>query len=381
MAKWRALADQTMADANRYLKYQADGSSSSFLNQGTDGLYTTPLRDTSMANAAGVDGQLGDSASDSDDVDTITIKRGMTLSKITNDNYEDGSIENQIRLAKYNELRSAHQIRAGNELDLPSQDVLDEIPVQAQGKATYLKEGAIIQARAAAAEGEFAKAFKQNVMKEAGFPTSDIRAALRLPQDEENAGLPNFGKDLRGQINDVLIKEDTRALTPWEIRNNMAKLAISMVGDPSYTFESDANGMEPNSYKCNLFVYDVGRASGVSMPTNNALPLRAWQWTWGVGDRPGWERVGFDERAIGDVISEGLPGSSGHCGFVVGSNMTVSAGYAPGAGVNGVVVNDWGYRSDWRSLLKQSTNTYYRYVGNVKSDNNEFNNIVPSIVW
>ncbi|WP_026939375.1 hypothetical protein [Holophaga foetida] len=62
MAKWRALADQTMADANRYLKYQADGSSSSFLNQGTDGLYTTPLRDTSLANAASVDGLVGQSS-------------------------------------------------------------------------------------------------------------------------------------------------------------------------------------------------------------------------------------------------------------------------------------------------------------------------------
>lgn len=144
-------------------------------------------------------------------------------------------------------------------------------------------------------------------------------------------------------------------------RADMASAALNAVaaatdGDTTYTTENDSKW--PAGYKCNEFVYDMGEAAGIDMPTINGVPIKAYQWAYGdaaVG-AAGFERV-YDPQP-GDIIASAF-GTEGHVGIIVAPGMTVSA--ASTSALDGVTENDWGFRGplDVPTILK----TYWRYTG------------------
>ena len=127
------------------------------------------------------------------------------------------------------------------------------------------------------------------------------------------------------------MSQETNATTADEIRERIAKVAESIVGSKHWAYAANS-GHGKNTYKCNYFVYDIGRMSGATMPIRTGLlggnkgPVGAGKGGWGdpKAKLKCWKKVDTPQR--GDIVAaRNDPGGAYHVGIYVGSSTTVSA--------------------------------------------------------
>ena len=125
-----------------------------------------------------------------------------------------------------------------------------------------------------------------------------------------------------------------------------------------YGLNDVVGGFHKGEYKCNKFVYDALKRSGIDAPVypGGEWPYQAGVWGNPKFKIPGWTIVDLADAKRGDVVAQrrGYRDATGHVGIVVGSGQTLSA-HNEGLGIDG-----YGFESDpkWTEPVVVS-----RYVG------------------
>ena len=144
------------------------------------------------------------------------------------------------------------------------------------------------------------------------------------------------------------------------IRYNIGKSAIDNEGSDYWSYYNETDKAGVNTYKCNIFAYDMILAGGATAPLRkDGMPLLAGEWGLKNNFITGWTvlNTACFRPMPGDIISEahdyGPGGPTGHMGVVTGNGRTTSASSI----TDKIEGNDWGFRPE-------NTNTViWRYIG------------------
>ena len=134
-------------------------------------------------------------------------------------------------------------------------------------------------------------------------------------------------------INDTVCQETVsqgiNGTRTEEIRAIIANAAEGFVGTTYWSFIAKSGPLGRHSYKCNIFVDEIGRRSGATMPDGSIDggrkgPLKADEDGWNdpKAKLKCWEKVCTPQR--GDIVAACKNGRY-HVGIYVGNSSTVSA--------------------------------------------------------
>ena len=166
-----------------------------------------------------------------------------------------------------------------------------------------------------------------------------------------------------------------------EARTKLNKCALETEGSLAWAKNVQRGLLPAGSFKCNLYVYEMGRLAGMHMPARKSstksicYPFTAGEWADPKFKIDGWKIIPISMLQDGDIIAKTdtrfstlryLSGrarrGTGHVGIVVrkeGRLMTASA--SSDANPSGmIVVNDFGFN---KTNLKKGIWTARRYVG------------------
>tara|TARA_B100001248_G_scaffold217689_1_gene172885 strand:- start:9254 stop:10027 length:774 start_codon:yes stop_codon:yes gene_type:complete len=170
-------------------------------------------------------------------------------------------------------------------------------------------------------------------------------------------------------------------------REDLATFAKEEEGAVCWAKNRKRRGFRAGALKCNLFVYELGKAAGMRMPTLSVSggredPITAGQWADPGYVTEGWEVIPFSEIAPGDILARtgtrvkffrecgGIVGvGTGHVGIVVRKNdrlQTASSSTAKGTSPPGkIVVNDFGFRENetdsWIWTARRYTGKHFEH--------------------
>jgi|GEM_PF-6975301 len=180
----------------------------------------------------------------------------------------------------------------------------------------------------------------------------DIMAYLAEPSYFQGIDFSQFGDD------DIM-----------KIRQNIVKNAVKHFDSKSWAYEIEKGRFAANTNKCNLFVDDVLKETGINMPGPNGLlsiinfgtPITAGQWADPNYIISGWQVVNSPQP--GDIVaaSASWDDASGHVGIIISSTESIYASH------DRVKMSNYGYSNKHLENMPGTNGyVYRRYVGTPK---------------
>lgn len=151
-------------------------------------------------------------------------------------------------------------------------------------------------------------------------------------------------------------------------REEIVKNAKSKDKSKEYSYEGSKDDYDENTNKCNKFVYDILKKTGIAPPRVNGnilkrivglgSPVTAGQWADPNYSIPGWEIVTSPQAGDIVAISANFSDATGHVAIMISSTESVGAGHSE------VHVTDFGSNtSHYSDFPGNKGYVYRRYVG------------------